>query len=130
MFYLVLVAHMALCVIVIGLVLLQQGKGASVGVSFGGGSNTLFGASGAGSVLTRATTTVAVLLMLTSLVLIKMYAGAGSARSGAPADPLQGSVMETSAGGVEAPPVAQSEPAPAGAPAAPQEPVAPQAKPQ
>ncbi len=96
MFYLVLVAHMVLCVIVIGLVLLQQGKGASVGVSFGGGSNTVFGAAGAGNVLTKATTIVAVLLMLTSLVLIKLYAGSGTERSGAPVDPLKGSVMERS----------------------------------
>jgi len=87
---------MVLCVIVIGLVLLQQGKGASVGVSFGGGSNTVFGAAGAGNVLTKATTIVAVLLMLTSLVLIKMYAGSGTEGGGAPVDPLKGSVMERS----------------------------------
>jgi preprotein translocase subunit SecG len=97
-FTFVLILHGLLCVAIIGLVLLQQGKGASVGVSFGGGSNTLFGASGAGNVLTKATTTAAVLLMITSLVLIKMYAGGGSARTGAPIDPLKGSVMERSAG--------------------------------
>lgn len=95
MFTLVLTIHIVLCLAIIGLVLLQQGKGASVGVSFGGGSNTLFGASGAGNVLTKATTTCAVLFMITSLALIKMHAGAGAERS-APSDPLKGSVMERS----------------------------------
>jgi preprotein translocase subunit SecG len=55
----------------------------------------LFGASGAGNVLTKATTTCAVLFMFSSLVLIKMYAGAGAERA-APTDPLKGSVMERS----------------------------------
>lgn len=117
MFYLVLVIHMVLCVAIIGLVLIQQGKGASVGVSFGGGSNTIFGASGAGNVLTRMTTTFAVLFMITSLVLIKMYAGAGSQNGAAAVDPLKGSVMERSA---EAPAkaAASEAAAPAKAPAA------------
>ncbi|MFM1847566.1 MAG: hypothetical protein RL417_1040 [Pseudomonadota bacterium] len=97
MFTFVLIVHGLLCVAIIGLVLVQQGKGASVGVSFGGGSNTLFGAAGAGNVLTKMTTTLAVLFMITSLVLIKMYAGMGAERGGAPADPLKGSVMERSA---------------------------------
>lgn len=95
MFTLVLTIHILLCLAIVGLVLLQQGKGASVGVSFGGGSNTLFGAAGAGNVLTKATTACAVLFMISSLVLIKMYAGAGAERS-APPDPLKGSVMERS----------------------------------
>jgi len=119
-FYVVLVVHMVLCVAIIGLVLIQQGKGASVGVSFGGGSNTIFGAAGAGNVLTRMTTTFAVLFMVTSLVLIKMYAGAGTERGASSVDPLKGSVMERSASESAASSSEQAAPpqAPVQAPAA------------
>lgn len=126
MFTIVLIVHGVVCLAIVGLVLIQQGKGASVGVSFGGGSNTLFGASGAGNVLTKATTTLAVVFMITSLVLIKMYAGMGTQRGVAPADPLQGSVMERSAVETaeqtqpsEPAKAAPAESAPAPAPAAP-----------
>jgi len=50
-------------------VLLQQGKGASMGAVFGGSSSTIFGSSGAGNFLTRLTTAAAVIFMLTSLTL-------------------------------------------------------------
>jgi len=51
-------------------VLLQQGKGAVAGATFGGGnSNTMFGASGADTLLTKVTTTLALGFMLTSIVL-------------------------------------------------------------
>lgn len=66
---LVTVFHVFVCLLLIGVVLLQQGRGADVGASFGGGSNTLFGASGADNFLTRFTTITAVLFMATSLVL-------------------------------------------------------------
>jgi preprotein translocase subunit SecG len=61
--------HVFICLILIGVVLLQQGRGADVGATFGGGSNTLFGASGADTFLTKFTTITAVLFMVTSLVL-------------------------------------------------------------
>lgn len=52
------------------IVLLQQGKGADMGATFGGGGgNTLFGASGADSFLTRTTTMIALLFMVTSVFL-------------------------------------------------------------
>ena len=53
---LVLVAHLLLSLAIIGLIMLQQGKGADMGASFGAGaSQTLFGSTGGGNVLTRAT---------------------------------------------------------------------------
>lgn len=49
--------------------LLQQGKGADAGATFGGGGNTMFGASGADNFLTRVTTIVAFCFMFTSVFL-------------------------------------------------------------
>ena len=50
-------------------VLLQKGKGASMGAAFGGSSQTIFGSSGPGTFLGKITTGVAVVFMLTSLYL-------------------------------------------------------------
>jgi preprotein translocase subunit SecG len=61
--------HLFICVLLIVLVLLQQGKGADVGATFGGGGNTMFGAGGADNFLTKFTTVVAVIFMLTSVFL-------------------------------------------------------------
>jgi preprotein translocase subunit SecG len=69
----VIVIHIVVCVALILIVLLQTGKGASMGVSFGGGgSQTLFGSSGASTFLTKLTTGAAVVFMLTSLGLAYM----------------------------------------------------------
>lgn len=61
--------HVIFAIILIGLVLLQQGKGADVGAVFGGSSQSVFGAAGANTFLLRATTTVAALFMCTSIFL-------------------------------------------------------------
>ena len=63
---LVLTLHIIACIILILVVLLQSGK-EGMGVIFGGGSSTVFGGSGAGSLLTKVTTAVAVLFLVTSL---------------------------------------------------------------
>ncbi len=68
-----IVIHIAVCIALIMTVLLQTGKGADMGAAFGGGSsNTLFGATGASSFLSKMTTAVAVVFMLTSLILAYM----------------------------------------------------------
>ena len=67
--YLVPVVHVLACLFLIVVVLLQTGKGADMGAAFGGGSQTLFGASGAGNLLTKLTTGTAVAFMITSLIL-------------------------------------------------------------
>jgi preprotein translocase subunit SecG len=69
MFTLVTIVHVICCLFLIGVVLLQQGKGADMGAVFGGSSSTIFGSSGAGNFLTRLTTAAAVIFMLTSLTL-------------------------------------------------------------
>jgi preprotein translocase subunit SecG len=53
----------------IGVVLLQSGKGADMGAAFGGSSTTVFGASGAGNLLTKLTAGTAAVFMGTSLIL-------------------------------------------------------------
>lgn len=62
-----LVAHLLIALAIIGLIMLQQGKGADMGASFGsGGSQTLFGSQGSGNVLTKATTILVVGFFVTS----------------------------------------------------------------
>ncbi len=64
------VLHIMVCLVLVLVVLLQQGKGADIGAVFGGGaSNTVFGSRGAGNFLTRLTTGAAILFMVTSLAL-------------------------------------------------------------
>ncbi len=66
----VVVVHVIVAVVIVGLVLLQQGKGADAGASFGAGaSQTVFGASGSGNFLVRATTIAATIFFVTSLAL-------------------------------------------------------------
>ena len=65
----VLIVHILACVSLILVVLLQTGKGASMGAAFGGSSQTVFGSTGATTFLAKMTTIVAVLFMLTSLSL-------------------------------------------------------------
>ena len=63
-----LIVHVLAGAAVIGLVLLQQGKGADAGASFGGGaSQTVFGSAGAGSFLGKLTAGLAALFFMTSL---------------------------------------------------------------
>ena len=69
MFVVVTIIHIIACLFLISVVLLQQGKGADMGAVFGGSSSTIFGSSGAGNFLTRLTTVMAVVFMLTSLTL-------------------------------------------------------------
>ena len=67
---LVVVVHVVIAVSLVGLVLIQQGKGADAGAAFGGGaSQTVFGSQGSGSFLTRMTTFMAVIFFVTSFSL-------------------------------------------------------------
>ena len=66
----VVIVHVIVAIAIVGLVLLQQGKGADAGASFGAGaSQTVFGSSGSGNFLVRATTVAATLFFVTSLLL-------------------------------------------------------------
>ena len=63
----ILVVHLLVTLAIIGLILLQRGKGADLGASFGGGaSQTMFGSSGGGNVLTSATGWLSAIFFATS----------------------------------------------------------------
>jgi preprotein translocase subunit SecG len=66
------IIHVFMCLVLMGVVLLQQGKGGGMGSAFGGASAQVFGGSGAGNLLTRATAICAGIFMLTSVTLAYM----------------------------------------------------------
>jgi len=69
-FTLILIVDVVVALFIIGLVLLQHGKGADVGAAFGSGaSGSLFGASGSANFLSRTTAALAVVFFLTTFVL-------------------------------------------------------------
>ncbi len=90
---LLLVVHLIIAVTIVGLVLLQQGKGADAGAAFGGGgggsSQSLFGAVGAANFLSRTTAVCVTLFFLTSLSLAYFYSRETGEQS-----IIQGSVIE------------------------------------
>ena len=69
----VITLHVICTLFLILVILLQTGKGAAMGSGLGGGSSqTMFGSSGAGNFLTKMTTAIATLFMITSLTLATM----------------------------------------------------------
>ncbi len=67
---LIILIHLLTALAIIGLILLQQGKGAEMGASFGGGaSQTLFGASGSGNFFSKMTAVLAFAFFVTSFSL-------------------------------------------------------------
>jgi preprotein translocase subunit SecG len=93
MYTFVLACHIVLAVILVSLVLLQQGKGADIGAVMGGGSSSIFGVGGASSLLVKTTTFIAVLFMITSLLLVRLAATGGSV-TGARGDLTDGLNLE------------------------------------
>jgi len=72
---LVWVVHIVTAAVLIGLVLMQHGKGADMGAAFGTGSaGSLFGSSGSANFLSRSTAVAATVFFLTSLTLTYLYA--------------------------------------------------------
>jgi preprotein translocase subunit SecG len=102
---LLIALHVLVCIALIVIVLLQAGKGAEIGASFGAGSSqTVFGAGGGKDFMSKLTASAAIIFMLTSLTLAYFYGQPGSS-----------SVMPASFGTAPATPAT----APAGMPAAP-----------
>jgi preprotein translocase subunit SecG len=67
---LVIVSHVVVAVALVGIILMQRGKGADMGAAFGGGaSQTVFGSQGSGNFLTRMTTILGILFFVTSFSL-------------------------------------------------------------
>jgi preprotein translocase subunit SecG len=67
MYILLVVLHVLVSILLVGVVLLQSGKGAEMGAAFGGSSQTLFGGRGAATFLSKVTVGTAALFMITSL---------------------------------------------------------------
>src|SRR5271168_335815 len=83
---LLVILHVVVCLFLVGVVLLQQGKSADLAGAFGGqGSQTAFGPRGAANLLTRLTTWCAIIFMLTSIgltILMQKRAGGHSVLEG------------------------------------------------
>ncbi|HEV7986733.1 MAG TPA: preprotein translocase subunit SecG [Steroidobacteraceae bacterium] len=110
-----LIIHFICAFAIVGLVLLQRGKGADAGAGFGAGaSGTVFGARGASTALSRATGILAALFMLTSLSLT--YVGSHRA---APASSILEQLSQRPAAPAGAAPTTSAPPTSNGAPAAP-----------
>ncbi|WP_243373527.1 preprotein translocase subunit SecG [Geotalea sp. SG265] len=76
---LLVILHILVCLALIVIVLLQSGKGAEMGASFGaGGSQSVFGAGGGTTFLSKLTTSAAIIFMLTSLTLAFLSGKGGS----------------------------------------------------
>jgi len=99
LFYTILVLHIVACLFLIAVVLLQQGKGQDLASAFGGGgTQTAFGPRGSANVLSRATTILAGLFMVSSLGLSLVR-------------PRQGSILDSVAAPVASPsPAASASP--------------------
>jgi preprotein translocase subunit SecG len=92
----VLTVHYIICITMVILVLLQIGKGASIGATFGGGgSQTLFGPRGAATFFTKATTVAAIAFLMTSVWLahFSKEKSVGSVLDKLPVDAVQEEVV-------------------------------------
>ncbi len=82
MVILLVILHVIVCLFLIGVVLLQQGKSADMAAAFGGqGSQTAFGPRGAANLLTRLTTWSAIIFMLTSIGLTLAMSRSSASKS-------------------------------------------------
>jgi preprotein translocase subunit SecG len=95
------VIHILVCIFLVSIVLLQHGKGADIGATFGGGGESLFGTEGPVPLMNKITTAAAVIFMVTSISLAYISAHSTS-----------GSVM----GGYSAPAPVEQQPVPAAEP--------------
>jgi preprotein translocase subunit SecG len=126
-YYLILTLHVLACLFLIGVVLLQQGKGQDLASAFGGGgTQTAFGPRGQANVLSRATTILAGVFMLTSLGLSLIRPRASSVLDRIPAATASPSPAAKTPAAL---PSASGSPAAATSPAAAQPSAAPAASP-
>jgi preprotein translocase subunit SecG len=98
--------HVIVCVVLIIVVLLQAGRGSTMGLSFGGGaSQTVFGSSGGKNFFARLTTGLAIVFMVTSIIL-----SIASSRTARTYRGLMQQLPESSAPSVPSAPSAPSAP--------------------
>src|SRR5580658_5360560 len=117
----VLSVHVLLALMIIGLVLLQRGKGAEAGAGFGSGaSGTVFGARGTSTLFSKLTAVFAAMFFATSLTLAYL----GARPTAEPSSVLERAAQAATATQPAAPPPAAPAPA-APAPAVPPDPAPP-----
>ena len=111
--------HLVVCFLMIASILLQAGKGAEIGASFGGSSQTVFGSRGPGTFLSKVTVGTAIVFMLSSLSLDVLSREANTASAGIDLHPTTHTESSTSSPTKDtttAPPATEAEttsPAPA-----------------
>ena len=105
----VIAIHVLVSVALILIVLLQTGRGASLGASFGGASQTVFGSRGPTSFMGKLTTAAAIIFMITSLSLAYL---SSKKRLGGTVMPAQPRQEMPAAPAQPAPPPTQENPAP------------------
>ena len=119
LYYVIITVHVLTCLLLIAIVLLQQGKGQDLASAFGGGgSQTAFGPRGSATVLSRATTVLAALFMITSFALSVVKTGRSSvldqvqdpAATEAPATPVEAAPPADAPAGDTAPTEAPADP--------------------
>ena len=112
----ILAVQMLAALVMIGLILIQHGKGADMGAAFGsGGSGSLFGASGSANFMSRATAVLAAVFFACTLALA-YFGNARPASSGSVLDQPAAAVPAPAGSG---PAAAVNVPVPASAPAVP-----------
>ncbi len=149
MYWFLIVVHVFVCAFLVLVVLLQAGKGGGMGIAFGGGgSQTVFGSSGAGNFLTKMTAICAAIFFLNSLALAYLSSQSDSRRLQDLADKQAAAKQVEQAakakvvkdiekardelekkGAAATPPAASSEPASSSSPATPPPATAPPATP-
>ncbi|MCK4524788.1 preprotein translocase subunit SecG [candidate division WOR-3 bacterium] len=92
MFTFVLIIHIIVSLLLIVIVLMQQSSG-GMGAMFGGGQDSVFGASGAGNLMTKITTVLAIVFMVTSLSLALVSKGASTAVEALPQVPYNQQII-------------------------------------
>lgn len=112
MIYTILVVvQVVVAISLVGLILIQHGKGADAGAAFGSGaSGTVFGSQGAANFLSRSTAALATVFFAVSLSLAYLVSGVGTQAPGSVTEQLQAPGAELLE--EQAPPAAASEPAP------------------
>lgn len=96
---LILLFHVIISIAMVGLILVQQGKGSDVGAAFGSGSsNTMFGSQGATPFLFKLTATLAALFFACCLVLSNMAAGERQFQSSVSSLPAKSAPSSTTSG--------------------------------
>ena len=136
MYTLAVSIHLIVCFLMIAAILLQAGKGAEIGASFGGSSQTVFGSRGPGTFLSKVTVGAAIVFMLSSLSLAMLSKQANTSSTvidlhpQTPHESSSSSTEETPTGtpttktetSSAAPPETSSEPAPDAKTSVPSEP--------